>query len=482
MNRNRKVVRNAIIAGAIAVTATVAATGIARTGNETVKDPVVITSQTVENDLSTTAGVTKQIGAVTFSSLKSQDIQLIPKEVQRVSEGEEEEPGLTAGLMTDLFQGDGTTAEAPQETAQTGAINGELIGAAGAASLEGILADENALVVENSENLTAEAEEAPAATEDDAAQAVAGEAASPESVPAHPEWAGKLMAVVEDSLNVRETPGEEGTVIGKLYAGAVADIVEVGDTWTHILSGSVDGYVRNDLCVFGEDAYNYAEQVCPVQAVTTTGGVRFRTAPGEDAGILSSLEEGAKLTVRKDAETVEGWIPVSYNGSEGFVAADYVATSVEYGTAVTVEEEQAKIAAEQAEKAESEQVQNSAGPTQSASTAANVDEVTLLAALIQCEAGSQPYEGQVAVGNVVVNRLHTGAYGGSISSVIYAPGQFSPAGSGAVARVAAGGVSGTALAAAQAALNGENYVGGCLHFRNVACGHPGTVIGSHVFW
>ena len=140
------------------------------------------------------------------------------------------------------------------------------------------------------------------------------------------------------------------------------------------------------------------------------------------------------------------------------------------------------LSAEQAEKAKTQQVAAAGGATKTAATAASYDDVTLLAALIQCESGSQPYEGQVAVGNVVMNRLHSGAYGGSLSSVIYAPGQFTPAATGAVARVAAAGPSATAMAAAQAALNGENYIGSCTQFRNIACGHPGTVIGAHVFW
>ncbi len=51
----------------------------------------------------------------------------------------------------------------------------------------------------------------------------------------------------------------------------------------------------------------------------------------------------------------------------------------------------------------------------------------LLAALIYCEAGNQPYEGQVAVGAVVMNRVRSGSYPNTISEVIYQSGQFGPA-------------------------------------------------------
>ena len=63
----------------------------------------------------------------------------------------------------------------------------------------------------------------------------------------------------------------------------------------------------------------------------------------------------------------------------------------------------------------------------------------LLAALIQCEAGEEPYEGQVAVGAVVMNRVRSGAYPNTVKGVIYASGQFTPAGSGQVGRVVASG-------------------------------------------
>ena len=120
--------------------------------------------------------------------------------------------------------------------------------------------------------------------------------------------------------------------------------------------------------------------------------------------------------------------------------------------------------------------------TQTASTAAGFSDVVLLAALIQAESGTQPYEGQVAVGNVVTNRLATGKYGSSIYSVIYAKSQFGPAGSGQVAQIAAAGPKASCLQAAQDALNGVNYIGTATHFRNVRSGNPGIVIGAHVFW
>ena len=67
-------------------------------------------------------------------------------------------------------------------------------------------------------------------------------------------------------------------------------------------------------------------------------------------------------------------------------------------------------------------------------------------------------------------------------SVIYAKGQFSPAGSGRVAQICAQGPKSSCVAAAQAALGGASYVGAATKFRPVSSGYEGIVVGNHVFW
>ena len=124
----------------------------------------------------------------------------------------------------------------------------------------------------------------------------------------------------------------------------------------------------------------------------------------------------------------------------------------------------------------------SQGTVQNQSVAASVDDVTLLAALIQCEAGNEPYEGQLAVGAVVMNRVRSGRYPGSIYEVIYQAGQFPPAGKGYVANKISNGVKSSCLQAAQEAIDGMDNTGGAMSFRRASSGHPGVVIGNHVFY
>ena len=71
------------------------------------------------------------------------------------------------------------------------------------------------------------------------------------------------------------------------------------------------------------------------------------------------------------------------------------------------------------------------------SYAASASERELLAALIYCEAGGESYEGQKAVGSVVMNRVYSSYFPNTISGVIYDSGQFTPVRSGRLALVLA---------------------------------------------
>ncbi len=103
----------------------------------------------------------------------------------------------------------------------------------------------------------------------------------------------------------------------------------------------------------------------------------------------------------------------------------------------------------------------------------------LLAALIFCEAGNQPYKGQVAVGAVVLNRIKSKTYPDSMKEVIYQRGQFGPAGSGWLNRVLQNkSYTKTAWKAAADALEGKDPVNGCLYFSQ---GGSGKKIGDHYF-
>ena len=108
---------------------------------------------------------------------------------------------------------------------------------------------------------------------------------------------------------------------------------------------------------------------------------------------------------------------------------------------------------------------------------------TLLANLIYCEAGGESYEGQVAVGAVVMNRVLSSVFPDTVSGVIYAPKQFSPAGSGRLAlALAQNKATDSCYRAADEAMSGYSNVGTCVYFRTPIEGLSGISIGGHIFY
>ena len=325
-----------------------------------------------------------------------------------------------------------------------------------------------------------------------AAQDETEETAAEELLPEEQEWQTNLMANVDDFLNVREAADGEAAIAGKLYKGDVATIVEAGDEWTLVTSGNLTGYVKNEYCVTGTDAYAYAQSNCETVAEVNTNNLRVRSEQSVDSRILNTVSTGAELTVDTETEAADGWVAVKSGSQTAYVSSDYVTVKLNTGVGITLAEEQAAIEAEQARAAEeaarlaeAQAAQNTqpAVTSQGAGVPAAVDDVTLLAAIIQCEAGSDIYESQLAVGAVVINRVKSGAYPNSISEVIYQRGQFGPASSGKLASVlASGSISGTAYQAATDAINGVDNTGGCTGCRGASSGHAGTVIGAMVFY
>lgn len=105
----------------------------------------------------------------------------------------------------------------------------------------------------------------------------------------------------------------------------------------------------------------------------------------------------------------------------------------------------------------------------------------LLGAIIQCEADGEGYDGKLAVGSVVLNRVKSSYFPNTISGVIYQGGQFSPVASGRLAYRLEAGVNSTCLQAAQEVLNG-NITLNCLYFRTNNGIIDGIIIGNHVFY
>jgi len=107
----------------------------------------------------------------------------------------------------------------------------------------------------------------------------------------------------------------------------------------------------------------------------------------------------------------------------------------------------------------------------------------LLANLIYCEAGAEPYDGKVAVGSVVINRVLSSKYPDSVLGVIYQRGQFSPVASGRLdLALSANRATADCYRAADEAMSGVTNVGNCVYFRTPIEGLEGLQIGGHIFY
>lgn len=107
----------------------------------------------------------------------------------------------------------------------------------------------------------------------------------------------------------------------------------------------------------------------------------------------------------------------------------------------------------------------------------------LLANLIYCEAGGESYEGQLAVGAVVINRLLSSRYPNTVTGVIYQRKQFSPVLDGHLAAaLAQNKATESCYRAADEAMRGVTNVGNCLYFRTPIEGLTGIQIGGHIFY
>ena len=304
-----------------------------------------------------------------------------------------------------------------------------------------------------------------------------------------------VMTAVSDVLNVRSEPSEDAERVGYLYADCGGTILERKDGWTKLESGELVGWAKDEYLLFGEDAVEELEDVGRLIARVTGETLRIRKEPSTDAQVYDLAAQGDALEVVNKAqlhysdgiELDAEWAAVDYEGETGYVSSEYIEIDFEYDHGETLEEVAARQQAAEEEEASADSgagsgSQPSPGRQNAGSIRAGTSDATLLAALIQCEAGNESYEGQLAVGAVVVNRVKSASYPDTVSDVIFASGQFTPAGSGKVARlIANGNISSSCIQAANEALSGVTNVGGATHFRR-AGGRDGIVIGNHVFW
>ena len=143
------------------------------------------------------------------------------------------------------------------------------------------------------------------------------------------------IADVSDNLNIRAIAAEDGRLVGKLPRNAACEVLDTDDTWAHIKSGSVEGYVSLEYLLTGVPAKFKAEELATTVAKVTTDSLKVRAEANTESEVITLVAMGEELEVA----AVEGdWVKVLLDDDEVYVSAEYVEVSAELGTAVTMSE------------------------------------------------------------------------------------------------------------------------------------------------
>ncbi len=177
-----------------------------------------------------------------------------------------------------------------------------------------------------------------------------------------------VIAQVTNYVNVRDLPSEEGEVVGKLYDKSVGTYIEEQDGWYKIKSGSVEGYVKGEFCVTGDDAVELAKKVGTRIATVTTTTLKVRNGAGLDAEVIGLVPIEDELVVE---EELDGWVKVSIEEGDGYVSTDYVTLSTEFVKAESKAEEEARLAKERAAREAANKAAKSSTSKSSSSSSYN---------------------------------------------------------------------------------------------------------------
>ena len=174
-----------------------------------------------------------------------------------------------------------------------------------------------------------------------------------------------VIAKVTNYVNVRDIPSEEGEIVGKLYDKSVGTYIEEQDGWYKIQSGSVEGFVKAEFCVTGEDAVELAKEVGTRIATVTTTTLKVRNGAGLDAEVIGLVPIEDELVVE---EELDGWVKVSIEEGDGYVSTDYITLSTEFVKAESKAEEEARLAKEAAARAAANKAAKSSTSKESGSS------------------------------------------------------------------------------------------------------------------
>ncbi|MFT4146709.1 MAG: cell wall hydrolase [Mobilitalea sp.] len=298
------------------------------------------------------------------------------------------------------------------------------------------------------------------------------------------------ICIAKDYVNVRKEPSTDGEVLGKLYRDSGCTILKTEGDWYYIESGSVTGYAKAEYIKTGLSDAELIEKYGTQTACVEVDGLNVRETTSTEAKKLTVIYENETYPV---LEAGEEWtfIHIDDENLDGYVKTEMISFEVTFKEAVSKEEEE-KILQLKAEERAKKETEIKYGDGFSYTK----DDIMLLACLVHSEAGTQSYEGKLAVANIVLNRVKSRKYPDSIKAVIYQAGQFSVAKSGSLQKQLNNYGNYTSnsqllsIKAAKAALEGANNIGTRLYFHTYRSAAKkgytdksnSVKLGDHLFW
>jgi cell wall-associated NlpC family hydrolase len=227
------------------------------------------------------------------------------------------------------------------------------------------------------------------------------------------EYADLAIARVDKYVNVRSLPSTAGQILGKIYNGAVAHIIETAgeeNDWLHVTSGSVEGYIKAEYFIYGKDAAEVIEDYVTRYAVITASRLNVRKETSAESKRIGYLDQGERAKI---VENLGDWIKVEYSeGQTGYVSAEYVEVTEEFTYAISIEEEKAEIARQKAleERKRQEEAKAAEAKAAKAKTAAEATTAAEQTGEAAGQAGNAGDAGQASAGQEAQGITPAGEY------------------------------------------------------------------------
>ena len=202
---------------------------------------------------------------------------------------------------------------------------------------------------EESQTETVEEETTEAATEEETTEEATEEETTEVVTEEEQDFRGLVIAQVNNYVNVRSIPSEDGEIVGKLYDKSVGEFEEEVNGWYKITSGNCTGYVKAEYCVTGDEAQALAKQVGTTYAVVNTTTLKVRQEASTESAVLGLVPIEEELVV---VEELDGWVKVAIEEGDGYVSREYVNLRTDFVHAESKAEEEARLAEEAKEREE----------------------------------------------------------------------------------------------------------------------------------